>query len=381
MKKLYNILLSVIVAVVALSSCSDSIDAPDVKTLAVESASTTLAAEGGQDTIRTAATAVTATAADSWLAVSTQGGSVIVKADVNESLESRHTTVTLSDNDGNKAVINVSQLGLVLYVKDAPENAIFNDNARSLSYDAVTTSDAQVVSAPSWINAKFADGKLKIDLAANNDGRIRTGYVVYANSVKRDSIPFTQGEFKDIEGLYILDGYAADGTEQAYLTQITAGKNVPAVMNVVYNDSTVFSIPILFDDDNLTATMYNVQNIGSYVLDNDKTNADTTCVVSNAFVSSTGYYSYNASVSMSIPFRYHKAYGTIGLFRDNGSWSNYTLYGLTFQLFTAMPASQSTYISNADLGMLLEPMLIEYTPSAAKRHHLSTLKPSLVENI
>lgn len=377
MKKVYNILMSLLVSAVALSSCSEDTNAPDIKTLAVQSAGTTIAAEGGQDTIRTAATSVTATAADNWLSVSTQGGSVIVKADVNESLESRHTTVTLSDNDGNKAIINVTQLGLVLYVKGAPENAVFNDDARSLSYDAVTTTDAQVVSTPSWMEAKFSDGMLKINIAANNDGHIRTGYVVYANNVKRDSIPFTQGEFKDIEGFYILSGYAADGTEEAYLAQITTGKNMPAVMNVAYNDTTILCIPILFNEDNLMATMYNVQNAGTFILDNDKADADTTCVISNAFISSTGSLSYDASISMNIPFRYYKAYGTIAQFSDNGSCANNTLYGMAFQLFTAMPATQSTYIKNADLGMILQPMLIEYTPSAAKKHHLTTLKPSL----
>lgn len=361
-----------------LSSCSDDSDSTDINNLIIETAGTTIAAEGGQDTIRTAATSLTATAADSWLTVSTQNGDVIVKADVNESLESRHTIVTLSDNEGNKANINVTQLGLVLYVKDAPENAIFNDEARNLSYDAVTTSDARIVSTPSWMKAKFSDGKLKIDIAANNDGHIRTGYVVYANSVKRDSIPFTQGEFKDIEGYYILSGYTADGNEAAYLAQITTGKNVPAVMNVAFNDSTIFSIPILFNEDNLTATMYNAQHIGSYVLDNDKTNADTTCVIGNTFISATGSYSYDNVISMSIPFQYYDAYGTVGMFNDNGSWSGYSVYGIIFQLFTAMPATQSTYVENADLGMLLQPMLIEYTPSAAKKHHsITTLKPSL----
>lgn len=378
MKNTYNILTLLFLAVVTLSSCSDDSDSTDINNLNIETAGTTIAAEGGQDTIRTAATSLTATAADSWLTVSTQNGDVIVKADVNESLESRHTIVTLSDNEGNKANINVTQLGLVLYVKDAPENAIFNDEARNLSYDAVTTADTRIVSTPSWMKANFSDGKLKIDIAANNDGHIRTGYVVYANSVKRDSIPFTQGEFKDIEGYYILSGYTADGNEAAYLAQITTGKNVPAVMNVAFNDSTIFSIPILFNEDNLTATMYNAQHIGSYVLDNDKTNADTTCVIGNTFISATGSYSYDNVISMSIPFQYYDAYGTVGMFNDNGSWPSYSVYGIVFQLFTAMPATQSTYVENADLGMLLQPMLIEYTPSAAKKHHsITTLKPSL----
>ena len=195
---------------IGIFSCSDDNDykATPLSTIEVLSASTSLIA--GQDTgwVKTncnVAAAYVDAEDRSWIDVTVKGDSVKFFTKQNESTESRNTMLVIKKSDNDSVKVNITQRGMIFIVQKKVNIVQFTDDAKSYYYNINTDYVGKVVETPSWIEANFTDSRLNINVAENNEGHIREGYVKYSCGNFSDSICVTQYEFaKDILGEYEL---------------------------------------------------------------------------------------------------------------------------------------------------------------------------------
>lgn len=340
MKKYFYTLI--LVAAGMVSACSGNNDFAASESLQVVSAETEIDANGGSAVIATVEKDVMAVASDSWLKVSVDNGRVTVSAGKNNSLESRHAIVTIKDGRGRQAIVNVSQLGVVLYVKNAGEQLITNDAERVLEYEVCSSTEATAYTKSEWVKAQIVGDRLVVNVAENADNAIRAAYVYFSNSVKTDSMRIVQGELKDVVGTYMLMGYDLEWNPQSVLVSIERGEDCPVCMKVAGNIDTMedygWTLPVTFDEKELTLNIFNVTHCGMKAID-DENSAYVATVMMD---SSQGRMFYNAGYTMTAYFDIDDEMGTYAAFGDDGSMVGRNLDGFQFCTFKSLPASNQT---------------------------------------
>lgn len=148
----------------------------DMHTVKVVSAKTSFDALGGTDSIIVEGDVKQAYAVASWAKAEAKGSLVTVTAEVNNDMQSRHTTVVIKTSDADSTVVAIDQLGPITQI-DVPENLVLGDEANTVSYKVKSTFDIKVSSPDSWITAKYAKGVMTVSTTANNDGHLRLSLI------------------------------------------------------------------------------------------------------------------------------------------------------------------------------------------------------------
>ena len=203
-----------------LASCSSDEYEDKVSSVVSTAADTQIPAIGGTKTITVTGQGITAAAEDSWLNVSVSGNTITVSAEANNSRESRHTIVVAKASNGDKAIINVSQMGTIFFVEDAKFD--LDDEKRAVTTNVMTSSPSQTVtvsSEDSWLTGTYNSqtGTLTVNVDANNTGVSRTGSLTVSSGDYNSVITITQTDFKkDVLGeYYFVYSKNVNGTQWA----------------------------------------------------------------------------------------------------------------------------------------------------------------------
>lgn len=261
---------------IGIFSCSDDNDykATPLSTIEVLSASTSLIA--GQDTgwVKTncnVAAAYVDAENRSWIDVTVKGDSVKFFTKQNESTESRNTMLVIKKSDNDSVKVNITQRGMIFIVQKKVNIVQFTDDAKSYYYNINTDYVGKVVETPSWIEANFTDSRLNINVAENNEGHIREGYVKYSCGNFSDSICVTQYEFaKDILGEYELwVGYNEETDVMEKKVPATLSTNVSGAVTLSFealykNQKINVQMPVTFDQDSVSVKIQSGQKVASF---------------------------------------------------------------------------------------------------------------------
>lgn len=275
MKKIFSMLLTAS-CLFGLASCSDDDgnSATPLSTIKVVSAQTSLQARPDTGSVVVDCEPVKAYVSDadqSWLKVEVKGDSVKFYAKQNLTTESRNAMLTIKKSANDSVMLNVDQLGMIFIVQNKVDIMQINDDANNYYFNVKTDYEGKVVSTPDWITAKFEDSRLKINVASNEEGHIRVGYVAYSCGNFKDSVKVTQYDFeKDILGDYELwIGYnpITDVMERkvdAVLAQNANGL-VTLKFSALYGKVTVpLTFPVSFDSDSISLSINSGDQVASY---------------------------------------------------------------------------------------------------------------------
>lgn len=364
MKTIYKFLFVAVAAVLCTSCGNDeSTSAQAEVNVEVADGGATIAADGGYTVITaTNSNDVKAVADADWLTVSVDKNTITLTAPRNNSLETRNATVRIESEGLAPCTVNVMQMGTVLYLKNAPTSVITGDEGGEKSFGLVSTVAAEASSGVKWAKAIVKGDSLSISFDSNNDGRIREGYVYYSNGIKKDSLLIRQGDFKDVEGFYLLAGTDPNtGKDIVTLARIGSTADYPAAMTLNVGTDTAgqpqsYTIPVIFDPETLTLTLNNLSYLGTTEV-NDSTR-HLAVVLGNYSTGSTLY----ADVSADFKFTAMKLSGndvTVAQLTDNGSWSDGKVNTISIMQFTSLPMTAENVVSTIPMSIAL-PTLIEY---------------------
>ena len=205
MKRNINFLLLALATILTFNTaCSDDDYEPKTNSVQVLSATTSIAPNGGEETIEVTGQGITASAADDWLKVSVNGNTVTVSAIANPHRTSRHTLLTIKAENGDFTQVNISQYGQVLVLDTFYS---FGDEANTYKYYLNHNVDVNIVETPDWLDVSITDDSLIFVAQENNLGHWREGYVRYEVGGEVNSFFVRQVDFsKDIAGTYYLCG-------------------------------------------------------------------------------------------------------------------------------------------------------------------------------
>lgn len=353
-----------------LASCSDDDDNKvvddGVKVLAAE---TSFDANGGTKEISVNKNITKAYAADGWLSVEAKGSSVAVSTGQNVSNESRHTTVVIKASETDSTIVNVSQLGSVFVIENVGDIVLSSNAAASMSYSMKHQLPVEVSASDEWISVNAGEDNLKVDIAKNNSGHLRHGWVAYACGSIKDTINVVQYDFKEnIAGNYYFGFTQASGKNGAVLAQLGETStgyalNFPALG---------YAIPVSFDAEKCQLSLA----AGSYLGEYD--NQGTTLYIYDLLGSSSvGYVTWDPSVNMVASFNYDEENGTYAIFEDTGSWE-YEVDFLSLYAFSDKEASGDGMVGGL-LTMYFPYMQKLDASASAKKHFTSISKLSILK--
>lgn len=213
MKKIYSICLAIALGSLVLASCSNNDYTEKTSSVQIIEAETNIPVAGGskqflvvegkveevsavkniydykgvQSDEAAAAKTLTASAADEWLSVSTEGNIITVTADANDGIQTRHTLVTITGASGDKAIVNVCQAGLVI-VNEADNIYLFEANdIDGAEFMDMSNIDYDVTLSDDWIHLAKSENGYTISVDKNT-GVYRKGTI---NLKYRDKIDKT----------------------------------------------------------------------------------------------------------------------------------------------------------------------------------------------
>lgn len=213
MKKIYSICLAIALGSLVLASCSNNDYTEKTSSVQIIEAETNIPVAGGskqflvvegkvedvsavkniydykgvQSDEAAAAKILTASAADEWLSVSTEGNIITVTAGANDGMQTRHTLVTITGASGDKAIVNVCQAGLVI-VNEADNIYLFEANdIDGAEFMDMSNIDYDVTLSDDWIHLAKSENGYTISVDKNT-GVYRKGTI---NLKYRDKIDKT----------------------------------------------------------------------------------------------------------------------------------------------------------------------------------------------
>lgn len=202
MKKIYSICLAIALGSLVLASCSNNDYTEKTSSVQIIEAETNIPVAGGskqflvvegkveeisavkniydykgvQSDEAAAAKILTASAADEWLSVSTEGNIITVTAGANDGMQTRHTLVTITGASGDKAIVNVCQAGLVTVI-DAEKTYIFESaNNEEVVFSNQSNVDFEEIVSDDWIHLKKTTDGYTINVDENT-GEYRRGTI------------------------------------------------------------------------------------------------------------------------------------------------------------------------------------------------------------
>lgn len=351
MKKILNILL-VSLTILVFSSCKDDVDNPySVKSnISVIESNIAFQAKASKGYVRIKADGpVTATAASKWCKAIVSGDSVAVTVDENDDLNGRSSLLTIKS--GNDSVdVAVHQSGLIFQLS-AGSSLALGDNDSIYQYYMKHNVDVEIISAPDWAKVETTADSLKINVAANDMGHFRTGYVKYKAGTYTDFIKVTQCDFdKDLAGNYYLAYTNNKGKLAATSVVLDQNSITISALNLKMSSS--------YDATSNSLSVKCGQYIGEY----------TPYYVYLMFGDTAGAYwtGYSNTTSASIAnFDYNDDDGTIAYF--GGSFGNSQIGSFILEAF-----SSNSLTEDADYTTLVNmtsPFLLKMSDTSAKQNY------------
>lgn len=375
MKKIYKVLLTVLVSAGALTSCSDY-DAPEVNNesaVKIISHETSFQAAPSQGTVVVeSASPVTVTCDGNWVTTSVNGNTINVSVTQNSSIDGRSAMLKLTNSEGTTQLA-VIQSGIVIQL-DGGNTKAYNDNARTVSFNLKTNVPMEISSDVNWITPTFEDGVITAELAANNAGYVRTGHIILSTEGYDDVISITQGDFaKDIAGTYLLLYIdPSDGDMYYFITTVSrSGSNYS-----VGFPSLGLSMPVTYSSADFSLKVAGGSSLGTY---------GSYSLYTVLWDTNEGYLTWSSSVSMSTDgWEYEEDVDNTGApigsimaeFADNGSWSGYAPDAIRMEAFSATPLSSSTR-QGALLSMIYPTLFRDFeieSPAAAQANAAAITK-------
>lgn len=342
-----------------LASCDDddnnSVADNGIKVL---TAQTSFDANGGTYDITVNKDIVKAYAADEWLSVSPQGASVSIAAGVNESMQSRHTTLVIKASESDSTIVNVSQYGSVFSLEGLNKSIATSNSAASFTYSMKHALPVTVSASDDWIVPTVGDDNLKVELSANTTGHMRRGWLAYACGSIKDTVDVVQYDFKqNLAGDYYL-AFINDEDGKLYAMQAELAQ-VGSSYQLTFPTEGL-TLPVAFDPSTCKLTITTGTYMGPF--DNQ---GETLYMYALLGESSTGYV-YFANSQMSAPFEYNDENGTIAKF--DTSVYDY----LTFYAFTEKSLSGDTMAGS--LATMFSPFLMKLDDAEAAKQQPTILK-------
>ena len=250
--RILNIITTAAIIVFAASCSSDNDYSDRLNSVMVTAAKTEMPVEGGTGTISVTGDGISATSDDDWLAVSVNGNVINMTALSNDNKQSRHTIVSIKAANGDCAVVNVSQAGLVMcsevkdtYLFEAVENT-------SAEFFDITNVPYETSISDSWLHFEKSEKGYTIRVD-NNEGAYRNGTIVlkYKNLYSKtihigqwgESLPFTSlttATYEDEEGNTYQKAVTvvADETDETGNTYLINGLMAEGPLSLKLNTKT-----------------------------------------------------------------------------------------------------------------------------------------------
>lgn len=361
MKKIYYLML-LLVAAVSFTSCNDDTDNPYERTsqLKVLRSSVLFDSKGGTGFVKfEAPSAITATLNSSWATATVQGDSVRVVATANEAYEGRASVLTVRCGE-DSVQLTVQQLGMVVSI-NVDSSIVVGDEASKVGYRISTSNKVTFTSSADWLTGTATNDSLFINYGKNATGSIRTGVLHYQCGNLKDSIVVTQGALADITNKqYLLGGknYFKEGNPLiAYVAKIVDKKGKLFLEIPSFN----WSIPVTFNASTLSISLTSGNLIGRLKI--KETDAYVFMLMFNHQDLKSTIVLDN-SATMTGAFNVIPEVGTMCLFEGSKGSTGATFDTMLFSGFKTDKLSTEDYIGNI-IG-LIDPLLQEYTPTAAK---------------
>ena len=301
MRKLMNLLILALCIMVV--GCSDDDDAVKGSELTVISTEAQFTYKGGAGLIKVLATsAIEATARDSWCHISVSGQDISLSVDLNNSISSRTTMVTIRSAN-EKTEVPVTQLGdtFICTLKDVTFAPAGGDATFALD----TKRDIKIT-VPQWITYRRDEDQVIFIAPAIQDGGYRTSTVVIDDGDVAYTAEFTQMNLNGIYDMLYTNGnkqYAAlckvESTETANVYQLTTnGMPVDASFLATYSEGSF------------------IISFGQYLGDIDPYKVYL-CAYDNA-----GRLGWGTTVQYVAPIATDENYNMTFVFADNGTWQD-----------------------------------------------------------
>ena len=200
MKKIYSfIILTVMAFSFAACSSDDNVGSQYLKenTVKIVKSDVSFSAKASTGAVEfTAPAGATVKLNSTWATAAVDGNKVTVNVLDNPKLEGRSAKLTIKSGE-DSASVTIQQQGMSFkYGGDA--YYVYNDEAHSLQTAAPSEGAELKIQGLDWATASINREGIKIDLAENETGTIRSGYIHYEAGPYKDSILVMQGEKKDI---------------------------------------------------------------------------------------------------------------------------------------------------------------------------------------
>lgn len=369
MKKIINILIAS-VCVLGIVSCSDDTENPYERNsqLKVVSSSVIFDAPASTGSVVVSSEApVTARLNSSWATATVDGSVVNVSVKENDDLDGRSAILTIFS--GTDSVnVTVQQSGLVFQLS-ASSPVVAGDDASVQKFGMRHNTDVKLTSSAEWIAIDQSSDSLKLNLAANNEGHLRKGYVYYSSGTTTDSIEVIQADFdKDIAGDYFLMYYSSESTTQ-----------MSYMMATVYRDSVVLpqlglSIPSKFDESDLSLNFQCGQYLGTYDIA-----PGTTYYIYNPFILGGGYWTSYYTTTYAWGYFDHSGKEAATFVSIDQTTNSNGFIGFYLEAF-----AEHSFVSSGDSGALLEiynPLLEKFDPESAAKPNLKGAKKARLKYV
>jgi hypothetical protein len=273
MKKIYSLTM---IAALALSftACSndDNVGSQYLRenTVKIVKSDVSFSAKASTGAIEfTAPAGATVKLNSTWASAAVDGNKVTVNVLDNPKIEGRSAKLTIKSGE-DSASVTIQQQGMSFkYGGDA--YYIYNDEAHSLQIAAPSEGAELKIQGLDWATASINREGIKIDLAENKTGTIRSGYIHYEAGPYKDSILVMQGEKKDILNKeFSFVGYdmmrATANTESIdeLFTSIPGMLTEEKGVMQFYIPSMDYSLPVAFDESTLSLITLSGLPIGVY---------------------------------------------------------------------------------------------------------------------
>ena len=370
MKNILKNILLLAACVAAAASCTKSgTENPYDRepSISITSSDLLFSCDGGEGVISVKSDGdFTVRCTSEWITCTREGQSVFVEAKPNNTILGRSATITLFC--GQDSVKAVAQQVAYAFIKEIPGTIDTDDNAQTFTYTYDAPYEVTATATKSWVKASVKNGKLVLSLDANNTGVARLATVYLTGSVahsQTDSISISQFDFEGrVAGYYNLDSYASELDEETnemvlvhYPTRTVMLKRNKESSTIELDLLTGFSVPLVFDPENMTLSILAAQYCGAEVTGGKTYYIYTTALDS---VHHSQVFGNIFGLMANIQFVSEGGKESVRLeFKDNGVWPQYysTQSATGFYLYRFTNPTPSYQYAAGNMEQFIYPIL------------------------
>ena len=290
---------------------------------------------------------------------SEENSAITVNLAANTTPEERVGRVAM-EAGGLKDTLVFTQTAFLFEIQGGNSYTVDGD-ASTLTINVNASSTVTVQSLASWITARWnaTNKQITLTIAANNTTDKRVGEVVVKSGNVQETLTITQskptGNF-DLQGDYMLLFTDKDDGELYYFDATIVNEGNQWAMLLPDLD---FSLPLTNVQNGKNAKI--ALSGGSYIGDYAGYYCHTVMWDTNL-----GYITWSTSVTYPAAFQYmedEEGGFYLGIFKDNGSWSGYTVDGLMIYACSDTPITADNRVGY--VAAMINPYLVKFdeTPS------------------